>query len=536
MPLASLSFSSAPPGTVTARFSAADDAWIDVRHRTSYTQVGLRQLFLQAHALDDLAWQLVPAMSVLLRITAVIAARITGLDDPDLSAEQWHELRGTLLEDAGGFDETAVHAYFDRHHFQVFDPVRPFLQDRLLETQCPHPSGLNTLMMGRPAGNNLAWLSPHHDHNPVPVPTGQALQHLLVHHGYGSTGGCTTRTSATCSKSKSDAGPLRATVSFHPLGPSLYHTLLLSIPPFTGEHGQPTDACPWEDHSAPPDPDAPLAEVTWPGRLLTGRARHAVLLVPGDGGRTVTDAYLSWATVHKPRPALDPYLVVRTDATRPVEATGRRRLQVRRASADRAWWRELDALLLAGDERQPTRRPQVFDPLNDLPPWLRTAVRVRVCGFDQDSKTIQRRWYTALTPPIWPWAQENDPQRAQRIAQCCTIAERVGAHLTTVANRAWKQATTPSADRAGPQRPGRARSDSSWTTAARTEYFARAEKVFWHLVDTDATAPVRPAFAHAAATALRTATAPMRARHRSAARAVAGAVNELYRPRPAKEA
>jgi CRISPR system Cascade subunit CasA len=522
-----------PPARSPACFSAADDPWIDVRRQgILYDQVGLRALFTTAHTIDDIAWTMAPAVSVLLRIATAIAARITGLDDPHLDSDQWHERRRELLHRKDGFDSDTVNAYFDRHHFQVFDPARPWLQDPLLASQCDHPSGLNSLVFGRPAGNNLAWLSPHHDRNPVPISTGQALQHLLVHHGYGNAGGCTARTTATTAKPRAAAGPLRATVSFHPIGPSLYHTLLMSIPAFTGTQHTTGDACPWEDHTGPPDPDAALPEVTWPGRLLTGRSLHALLLVPEQSGRTVTDAYLTWATVHTPRPAIDPYLVIRTNASAPVEATGKRRLKARRASADRAWWRELEALLLAGDEHQPTRRPQVFDTLNDLPADLRTGVRVRVCGFDQDPKTIQHRWYTALTPPILPWAQENDPLRAERIARCCSTAEAVGAKLTTLANTAWQQATTPGrqdGDQASKQRRPR---DSSWTTAARAGYFARAENVFWHLVDTDPQAPPWPAFAHAAATALREVTASMRARHRHAARAVALAVDQLYRPRP----
>lgn len=518
-------------------FSAADDPWIDVRtHTAGYDRVGLRRLLAAAHSTDGIAWPMAPAVSVLLRIAAAIAARITGLDNPELNSDQWHERRRGLLAREEGFSDEAVNAYFDRHHFQVFDPVRPWLQDPLLASQCAHPSGLNLLVFGRPAGNNLAWLSPHHDRAPVPISTGHALQHLLVHHGYGNAGGCTVRTAATCSKPSADAGPLRGTVSFHPVGPSLYHTLLMSVPAFTGVQQTLLDACPWEDHAGPPDPDAPLPEVTWPGRLLTGRSRHAVLLIPGQDARTVTDAYLTWATSRAPLPATDPYLAYRTDTSQPVETTGRRRLKVRRASADRAWWRELDALVLAGDEHQPARRPQIFDTLNDLPPSLRSSVRVRVLGFDQDPKTVQRRWYTALTPPILPWAQENDPERAERIAHCCSTAEAVAAHLTKVANNAWRQASTPGnqagQDPAHGRPANQQRRDSTWTAAARTGYFARAERVFWHLVDTDPGAPVRPAFARAAVQALRETTAPMRARHRPAARAVAAAVDELLRPRP----
>ncbi|SCF71060.1 MULTISPECIES: type I-E CRISPR-associated protein Cse1/CasA [unclassified Streptomyces] len=181
---------------VPARFSAADDPWIDVRSGTTYRQVGLRELFLDAHTVDDLAMPIAPSASGLLRVAAVIAARITALDDPRLSADQWNARRWALLSSQDGFKPAAVNAYFDNdaYCFDVFDPVRPWLQDPLLASQCKAPSGINKLVFGRPAGNNLAWLSPHHDLDPAPVPTAQALQHLLIHHYYGASGGGTPRT------------------------------------------------------------------------------------------------------------------------------------------------------------------------------------------------------------------------------------------------------------------------------------------------------------------------------------------------------
>ncbi|MFI8351417.1 hypothetical protein [Streptomyces sp. NPDC085596] len=54
---------------------------------------------------------------------------------------------------------------------------------------------------------------------------------------------------------------------------------------------------------------------------------------------------------------------------------------------------------------------------------------MRVYGFDQDGKTTNRTWYTALTPPIWPWMQECDPAAAERVAACRKAAEEIGAHL-----------------------------------------------------------------------------------------------------------
>ncbi|MCC3772753.1 type I-E CRISPR-associated protein Cse1/CasA [Streptomyces sp. UNOC14_S4] len=495
-----------------------------MRTATCYRQVGLRALFLGAHTFDDLALAVPPAASALLRIATAITARITGLDDADLSAGQWNALRRELLTRTGGFDPEAVHTYFDSYCFEVFDPVRPWLQDALLAEQCDKTAGINTLVLGRPAGNNLAWFSPHThtDRHAAPLPTAEALQHLLVHHYYGRSGGCSARTVAGTSHPRGTSGPLRSTVSFHPLGRTLYETLLAGVPKFLGDEQTLPDRCPWEEEE-PPDPQWPLPVITWPGRLLTGRSRHAALLVPGSDGSTVTDAYLTWATQHRRLEATDPYLVIHTDPKKPIE----RRRSVRRADADRAWWRELDALLLAPDEHRTARRPEVFDTLNDLPAPVRRSLRVRVHGFDQDTKVNNRLWYTAITPPVLNWSQENDPQRAERIGQCCLAAEQTGFRLAFLADRAWKETTSPQHEAPAPAGP-KPRTSGAWTAPARAAYWENAEPVFWRLLDQPDT-PAYAAFAGVAAAALRQVTASARIQHRAAARAVAEAVAALHR-------
>ena len=505
--------------SLPATFSAADNPWIDVRTGLSYDQVGLRTLFLDAHRIDDLALPHPPVASALLRIAVSITARITGLDDPELTASQWNTLRRACLNQ-GRFDPDAVHAYFDQHAWDVFDPVRPWLQDPSLRTQCDHSTGINVFVPGRPGGNNLAWFSPHSHHTAEPVPTAEALQILLIHLYYGRSGKGTPRTLAGTTIAKQSSGPLRSSVSFHPLGRTLHETLLAGVPAFTGDDQLPgADACPWEE-PAPPDPQAQLIPPTWPGRQLTGLSRHAILLVPGQGGTTVTDAYVTWAT-QQPKPiTTDPYLAYRFTPERKDVA---RRRTIRRADASRAWWRDLETLLLAPDEHGTHRRPAIFDTLNDLPEPVRRSLRIRVHGFDQDGKAIDRQWYTALTPPLLNWTQEHDPVKAQRIAECCHEAEQAAHRLATVAKAAWNAATGSSPTKN--QQP-------PWTGKALTRYWPRAETVFWRLLEEpDTGAPT--AFADAAAAALREVTEAARIRHTSAGRAVAHAVRDLYRRPPA---
>ncbi|MYR92304.1 MULTISPECIES: type I-E CRISPR-associated protein Cse1/CasA [unclassified Streptomyces] len=505
-----------PPPSIT--FSAADHPWINVRTGPQYDQVGLRDLFLDAHSIDDLALPHPPAASALLRIAVAITARITGLDDPELTASQWNALRRTCL-DKGRFDPGAVHAYFDQHTWDVFDPVRPWLQEPALRTQCDHSSGINAFVPGRPAGNNLAWFSPHGHHTTEPVPTAEALEILLIHHYYGRSGRCTPRTVDGVTTGRQNSGPLRSSVSFHPLGRTLHETLLAGVPVFTGDEQFPgADACPWEE--AAPGPQNPPTGVTWPGRLLTGLSQHAILLVPGSGGSTVTDAYLTWAA-KEPKElkqiTTDPYLTYRFITER--KNVARRRIK-HSADASRAWWRELDTLVLAHDEHGTHLRPAIFGTLNDLPEDLRRNLRIRVHGFDQDGKVIDRQWYTAITPPLLNWTQEHDPVKAQRIAECCRGAEQTAQQLTALAKEAWNTAT-----RSRTTQP-------PWSNKALTRYWPKAETVFWRLLaEPDADVPA--AFAAAAAAALREVTEAARISHNSAARAVAHAIRDLYRRPPA---
>jgi CRISPR system Cascade subunit CasA len=479
--------------------------------------LGWRGLLLRAHEIEDLALPLPPAASAVLRLLTAMAARITGLDDPEMSVGEWAARRRQLLERPGGFDAGAVEAYFARYTWDLFDPVRPFLQDPRLAVQCERRAGVNKLVFGRPEGNNLAWLSPHTDTDPRPVPSDQALWHLLIHHFYGASGLCSARTVGGRRLTKTVAGPLRSALSFHPLGRTLFETLLAGVPKPADDWPEQADHCPWEEPSLP-DPLAGPAAVTWPGRLLTGRSVHALLLLPSADGRQVTDAFVSAAAVTK-LPAVDPFLIHHVDTGKPAS----RRHRPRRADADRALWRDLDALLLAGDETAAVRRPEAFAALNDLPGEVRGGLRVRVHGFDQEGRTANRTWYTALTPPIWPWMQEHDPDSAERVAACRIAAEEVGALLQQVCRQAVRAL-------AGAARPPRRL--PSWATRASAAYWPRAERVFWRLLEQPGHGEeeVRAAFAVEAVAVLREVTRPLLARHFAAGPALARAVAQLHRP------
>ncbi|GHB11744.1 MULTISPECIES: type I-E CRISPR-associated protein Cse1/CasA [Streptomyces] len=488
------------------------EPWIPVLLLSGQRErLGLRDVFKRAHEIDELEVPVPPAAAGLLRILAAITARIAGdgeegksrLDDPDVAEEieDWLALRERVLR-AGRFDPDAVDAYFDRDdlagRFDLFDPARPFLQDPRLRQECvdakgvPNTSGVNKLVLGRPTGVNGAVLFGHFtDTAPVPVPAAEAAWHLIAQLYYGPSGQCTPRRSSGKRIGNSTAGPLRKSISYFPWGPDLFTTLLLAVPsPQVDVDWEMEDTCPWETDLG--DPLGPLPPLTWPGRMLTGRFRHAALLVPSPDGRMVTDAYLTWATHEPPHEVHDPFLILdrREDGG----------FQPRVADGARALWRDLDSLLLK-DNRQNALRPPA---LEHLPRDLLPRLRVRAYGFDQDGQQKDRVWFKATSPQVLQWLEENDAEMAHHIKRCHVAAEETGKRLDFAARVAWKLATDTSADpspkakiKLDPKNPG------PWAAAALTQYWPAAEAEFWRLTKSGPTTHrVTRAFVDAALAAL----------------------------------
>ncbi|MFC7819511.1 type I-E CRISPR-associated protein Cse1/CasA [Streptomyces sp. NPDC057367] len=259
---------------------------------------------------------------------------------------------------------------------------------------------MNKLVMGRPTGVNGAVLFGHFtDTAPVAVPAAEAAWHLIAQLYYGPSGQCTPRRITEHRAGSGDAAPLRKSVSYFPWASDLFTTLVLAVPrPDSDAAWETPDACPWEEDL--PSPLQPLPPLTWPGRMLTGRFRHAALLVPAEDGRTVTDAYLTWSTHEPPHRVRDPYQVL--DRRRDGD------FQPREADGARALWRDLDSLLLK-DSRQDARRPP---PLEHLPRRLLSPLRVRAYGFDQNGQQKDSVWFRATSPQILQWQEENDAQMA----------------------------------------------------------------------------------------------------------------------------
>ncbi|WP_414167044.1 type I-E CRISPR-associated protein Cse1/CasA [Streptoverticillium reticulum] len=417
--------------------------------------VGLRDLFLRAHEISALAVPLPPALSALYRILYALTARITGLDRPD----DWHEDRFTIL-DAGCFSPESVCAYFDTpdraQRFRLYDPQYPFLQDPRLTTECDKPAGVNKLVTTRPSGSNHAWFEHTADARPERVDSAEAFLHLLVWRYYGPSGRCSARTVRGLKEANSTAGPLRTALSYHPVGETLFETLLagLAEPDTARQYGPGEDLCPWERPDLP-DPLSIKGTVTGPLSGLTARTQHAVLLVPDASGASVRDAFITWA--YRERiPRDDDYLIWQvSQAGNPY---------ARYADSQRALWRDLDALLLSEPPGLQISRPRVFRTAVDVSENL----RVQALGIHQEGQAKDTQLVSSSTPPVLGLAQERDIERACLVGQLRVHGEQAGARLLRATKQAWASFSN-----------ARKAEDCAWSAQAAARYWPAAEAEFW---------------------------------------------------------
>jgi len=502
-------------------FDLLTRTWIPTRVNDRSELVSLRELFARAHEITDVEISLPPAASAFWRVLYVLTARVTGLDDPDLSLDEWNDRRGALwARGSEGFDPAAAGAYFDRYRdrFDLFDADRPWLQDPRLAEQCGKSSGLNKLVLGRPAGQNQVWFVHQTNGDPEPIPSGEAVWYLLAQLFYGPSGRCTSRTVCGMTEANTAAGPLRGTLSFHPVGASVFESLLagLSHPGESDDDG--VDVCPWEaDELFDPlaNPVVPSGAAT-----LVGRAQHSVLLQPAPDGRSVTDAWITWAWRSKSLSPEDPHLIFQTSKEGNTYA--------RPAKAERALFRDLDALLCHDAGDQGVHRPLIVDSIQELGDKTVARLRLRAFGFDQDGQTRDRQWFTATTPPVLDLLEERRPEAAAAISRWRRAAEAAGRNLELALRMAWSAASSPG--EFDPKHP-----DGPWPALGASHYWPDVERRFWQLIDAGDFDVVGSPFVSAAFRAYERVTGGYESRPRFA-QAIASARSVVVTGRPKKSA
>lgn len=436
--------------------------------------VSLPELLVRAHEIDGFEVSVPPAEAALWRVLYVLAARVSGLGDPErpLHGDGWHERRDEVWQ-RGRFAESAVRAYFDVYgdRFDLFDAERPWLQDPRLAVECEKPAGVNKLVWGRPAGQNQVWFAHHWEADAAPVSSEQAVWHLLAQLFYGPSGRCTSREVAGRREANCMGGPLRSAVSFHIVAGNLFESLVAGLCPMDRGDDDGPDVAPWEADALPD----PLAVPHNPGgyAALVGRLQHAVLLVPDADETHVVDAQITWAARSNYPDFADPYLIYQLSKQGTVYA--------RPADAQRAIFRDLDALLCESSGDPKVSRPLVMKAVLELATQSSETLarmRLRALGFDQDGQTRDKQWFAATTPACLGLLEEQNAQGAEAISRWRRAAERAGRNLEWALRQMWLALNDP--------REGAvARKDlkeSPWTGRAAGVYWARAERVFWALV------------------------------------------------------
>jgi CRISPR system Cascade subunit CasA len=244
-----------------------------------------------------------------------------------------------------------------------------------------------------------------------------------------------------------------------------------------------------------------------------------VLLYPGPGGDTVVDSTITWAFRELvPENGRDPYLIyeVRDGVPRPCAA-----------KAERALWRDLDALVLV--DRGTGTRPAILDGLeHEIPEEIAEAFRVEAYGFDQDGQTRDRTYFGGSTPELLPFLKTSGDREEYTLARYAgdarKAAEKAADRLLYALRVAWRDYVSPPGDKPGrPEKPGSEKDRGPWPNAAKGAYWPRAEGEFWRLLDTDDRPPPMRSFGRLALAVYddltgRVAATPKGAKAREAAR------------------
>lgn len=132
-------------------FDLRTEPWLPVVRRDgSSAEIGLVELFHQAHELREIRDPLPSVECGLLRLMVAFALDILQMQDADNWQESW---------EAGCFDKERVNAYFEEHadRFDLFSATHPFLQSATADGDDKPLAGL---IPSQPSGSNVAHF--HH--------------------------------------------------------------------------------------------------------------------------------------------------------------------------------------------------------------------------------------------------------------------------------------------------------------------------------------------------------------------------------------
>ena len=430
-------------------FNLATDQWIPIAGR----KASIEEVLIDAHNLPGWPDGDPGLAEAVTRLLVPIVYRVTGLDDETLTRSGFAARQQHLL-DAGRFDPDEVKRYLNRNKdkFWILDPppgAAPFAQDHALRAVDPHEAAK---AVSRWASGNGPVLGPH-----APcdiIAPDEAACHLLVQRCYSLHGIHTPHPSTAKARASLPAGPLRGTMSVHPVGSTLAATLIAHLIPLPSDgtrFGEPF----WETTQT----SGPVEQ--W--RTRAGLLEQIAVRQDKTMLLRVTDGAVTGFTLAEGRgvsPSLscrDPYLLTNPDGT------------PSKPSAGKALWRECEALITQTDQGGRARTAEILDwALDDEADTChRSAAFSWAVVSHRGAKNAQDlAWTTSIFPDL---LRLFAPEAKRRAEQYMTLANDADSTMGSQVIKAW---ATPL---------GKLSQDEKQVLAsrARTEFWRLAEHDFW---------------------------------------------------------
>ena len=437
-------------------FNLARDPWIPIGNVT----VSIRDALATAHELPGWPGGDFGLAEVVIRLLVPMVYRIGGLDNAAVGNddEVFAKEQGALFMQ-GRFSEADIDRYLNQHigRFWLLSGPKhsqPFAQDPTLGQVAPHDTAKAVTEWA--SGNNPV-LGPHTDTNDLPLDV--AAQRLLVLRAY-AWGGLHTKHPVWTGQGKFVGGPLRGTMSIHPVGNSLFETLIGHLLPLPG--GATGFGAPFWEQPAPSNPVAAHRERAGLLEQIAGRQDKTMLLRTDGTGSKITGFTLAEGPgVDRSLFCEDPYLILDT-SREPIKP-----------KAGKAFWRESEALLTDAT-KSPGRRDAQAGILDwaagengDL--YIKERFSWAVVSHRGD-KSKNLEWNRSVAPDLLRIFQPNAARHAREFLHLANEAESLMAKQLAKVWHATDQMPSKPGDKAAVYRP------------ARAEFWKRSAQEFWKAV------------------------------------------------------
>ena len=437
-------------------FNLLSDPWIPIGHTT----VSIRDALVGAHELPGWPGGDHGLAETVIRLLVPMVYRVAGLDDETTgNTNRVFAKKQAALFTQGQLVESVIDDYVGQQVDRFWliggpEHAQPFAQDPALDQVDPHEAAKAVAEWA--SGNNPV-LGPHTDIEVLSPDF--AAQRLLVLRAY-AWGGLHTKHPDHPGRGKFVGAPLRGTMSVHPVGATLFETLVGHLVPLPGgatEFGVPF----WEQ----PEPTNPVAAHRGRAGLLeqiTGRHDKTMLLRTDDAGRITGFTLAEGPGVDRALFCDDPYLLLNPDRE-PVKP-----------KTQKAFWRESEALLTETTKSPGCREAQarILDwasgENSDL--YIKEQFSwVVVSHLGDKSKNLE--WDRSVAPDLLSLKNPGSARDVLAFMSLANDAESLMAKQLAKVWHATDQMPSKPGDKAAVYRP------------ARAEFWKRCEHDFWDVVN-----------------------------------------------------